>query len=62
MANFSTFLSSFLQNIDPRLQESSSGCGKWCYVNDGSTCYDARPSSYGAPYYWSCQARGNIWQ
>ena len=37
-------------------EESASGCGLWCYVNDGSGCYDARPSSYGAPYDWSCQA------
>ena len=30
--------------------------GAWCYVNQGSGCYDARPSSYGAPYSWSCEA------
>ena len=27
-----------------------------CYVDDSNTCRDARPSSYGAPYSWSCQA------
>ena len=37
-------------------EESASGCGLWCYVNDGNQCYDSRPSSYGAPYDWSCQA------
>ena len=35
------------------------GCGTWCYVNSGTSCYDARPSSYGAPYEWSCQACRN---
>ena len=37
-------------------EQSASGCGAWCYVNQGSGCYDARPSSYGAPYSWSCEA------
>ena len=37
-------------------EQSASGCGSWCYVNQGSGCYDARPSSYGAPYSWSCEA------
>jgi len=37
-------------------EASSSGCGNWCYVDDSNTCRDARPSSYGAPYSWSCQA------
>ena len=27
-----------------------------CYVEDDSSCRDARPSSYGAPWSWSCQA------
>ena len=36
--------------------QSASGCGLWCYVNDGSSCYDARTSVYGAPYQWSCEA------
>ena len=38
------------------LRESSFGCGKWCYINDGAKCQDARPSNLGAPYNWSCQA------
>ena len=38
------------------LKPSSFGCGKWCYINDGAKCQDARPSNFGAPYYWSCQA------
>merc|ERR1712181_53272 len=37
-------------------EASSSGCGNWCYVDDSSSCRDARPSSYGAPHSWSCQA------
>jgi hypothetical protein len=37
-------------------EASSSGCGNWCYVEDSNSCRDARPSSYGAPYSWSCQA------
>ena len=32
------------------------GCGLWCYVSDSNTCRDTRPSIFGAPYSWSCQA------
>merc|ERR1711942_83488 len=31
-------------------------CDSWCYVDDGNNCPDARPSSFGAPYSWSCEA------
>ena len=27
-----------------------------CYVATSDTCSDARPSIYGSPYRWSCQA------
>ena len=37
-------------------EASSSGCGNWCYVDPGNTCRDSRPSSFGAPHEWSCQA------
>ena len=37
-------------------EQSSVGCGLWCYVSDSNTCRDTRPSIFGAPYSWSCQA------
>ena len=30
------------------------GSGRWCYIDGGSECPDARPSTSGAPWYWTC--------
>jgi len=34
-------------------------CGRWCYVDEHNSCPDAKPSSWGAAYAWSCQACRN---
>ena len=31
-------------------------CGKWCFVDDDASCFEANPSSNGDPYRWTCEA------